>query len=348
MDPGPQRRRGPHARVQPHQAAQAPFQRALARRQELPVPGAHDGGGVAPGYRAPGPAQHPHHAPLLRALRPRLRHPRDVGPATAHLPGAQLQRHQVRPPPAPGPAVPALPHRALCRAVRRLHRARPVLGPSGGVRHVPRRRHRSHPGAARGADARGGRQPRVRTGGPAAGPHRLCAQGHREAADGERAARGPRLLRHRRRRAGGCRPGLLREAGAGGGPQGLHSRQGGRPRPSPVAGQHPPAALLRRCQRGPPRSAGPGPSRRGGPARRVAVGPAGRGPGRSPGPAPRPPSRRSGSGGRRGANAGPSAAWTRGRPGWAGPVCTYPSGGRKKPSWTWWPRTPPKSSYGTD
>ena len=53
------------------------------------------------------------------------------------------------------------------------------------------------------------------------------AQGHREAADGHRAARGPRRDRHRRRRARGGRPGVLRAPGPGGGPQGLRRRQGG-------------------------------------------------------------------------------------------------------------------------
>ena len=48
VDPGPQRGRGAHARVQPHQAAPAAVQHPAARRQELPVPGRHGRRRVAP------------------------------------------------------------------------------------------------------------------------------------------------------------------------------------------------------------------------------------------------------------------------------------------------------------
>ena len=54
-----------------------------------------------------------------------------------------------------------------------------------------------------------------------------------------------------------------------------------------------------------------------------------------------------GNGGPPAKNAARSAAWTRGRPGWAGPTCTSPSGGRKRHCWTWWPRTPPRNSCAT-
>ena len=49
VDPGPQRGRGAHARVQPHQAAPAAVQHPAARRQELPVPRRHPRRRVAPG-----------------------------------------------------------------------------------------------------------------------------------------------------------------------------------------------------------------------------------------------------------------------------------------------------------
>ena len=62
--------------------------------------------------------------PLLRALRPRLRHPRDARPAAAHVPAAHLLGQQVRPPRAPRPAVPAVPHREVLRALRRRGRPR--------------------------------------------------------------------------------------------------------------------------------------------------------------------------------------------------------------------------------
>ena len=80
------------------------------------------------------------------------------------------------------------------------------------------------------------RRPRVRAGRPAARSADRGPQGHREAADGDRAGRGPRLLRPGRGRAGGRRPGLLRAPGPGGGPQGVHRRQGRGPDPGPAGG----------------------------------------------------------------------------------------------------------------
>ncbi len=114
VDPGPQRRRGRDARVQPHQAAPAPLQRAVAGRQELPVPGRHRWRRVAPGH---GQAGHQGQGqPLLRPLRPRLRHPGDARLAAAHLPDPHLQRRQVPRPREAGPALPAVPHREVLRA----------------------------------------------------------------------------------------------------------------------------------------------------------------------------------------------------------------------------------------
>ena len=88
VDPGAQRGRGAHARVQPHQAAPAPLQHPAARRQELPVPGRHPRRGVAPGDGDAGPQAQGR--PLLRPVRPRLRHPRDARPAAAHVPDPHL------------------------------------------------------------------------------------------------------------------------------------------------------------------------------------------------------------------------------------------------------------------
>ncbi len=122
VDPGPQRRRGAHARVQPHQAAPAPVQHPAAGRQELPVPRRHPRRRVAPADGDAGPQAQGR--PLLRALRPRLRDPRDARPAAAHVPAAHLLGQQVRPPPAPRPAVPAVPHREVLRALRRRGRPR--------------------------------------------------------------------------------------------------------------------------------------------------------------------------------------------------------------------------------
>ena len=58
------------------------LQRPPARRQELPVPRRHRRRGVAAGAGDARPQAQGH--PLLRALRPRLRHPRHARPAAAH------------------------------------------------------------------------------------------------------------------------------------------------------------------------------------------------------------------------------------------------------------------------
>ncbi len=119
--------------------------------------------------------------PVLRALRPRLRHPRDPRPAAAHVPDPHLLRHQVRAAPPPRPAVPAVPHREvlgpLCRRGRRgrLRRA------GGGAARVPRRRDRRRRPAARGRHGGRRRRARVRAGGPPARPAHRRAQGHRDA-----------------------------------------------------------------------------------------------------------------------------------------------------------------------
>ena len=117
VDPGPQRRRSHHARVQPDQAAQAPLQRPAAGRQELPVPGRHGERRVAPGHGAAG--DQGQGQPLLRALRPRLRHPGDARLAAADVPDPHLQRQQVPQPPAARAALPALPHREVLGSVHR-------------------------------------------------------------------------------------------------------------------------------------------------------------------------------------------------------------------------------------
>ena len=103
VDPGPQRRRGADARVQPHQAAPAPVQhpaRATTRATRSwpsPLDDEWPRAMVMRGSQAQG-------RPLLRALRPRLRHPRDARPAAAHLPHPHLLRQQARPPRAAGAA----------------------------------------------------------------------------------------------------------------------------------------------------------------------------------------------------------------------------------------------------
>ena len=166
VDPGPQRRRGVHARVQPHQAAPAALQHPAGRRQELPVPRGDGRRRVAP---AAGDAGRPAQGrPLLRALRPRLRDPRDPRPAAAHLPGAHLLGQQARAPPEARPAVPPVPHREVLGAVRRRDRQGALRRAGRRAHPVPRGRHRHGRQAARDRDAGGRRRARVRAGRPAA------------------------------------------------------------------------------------------------------------------------------------------------------------------------------------
>ena len=182
MDRGAQRGRGVDARVQPHQAAPAPVQHQAARRQELPVPGSDHGRAVPEGAgdawaETKGDA-------LLRAVRARLRHPRNARPPAAQLPGAHLQPGQVQRTPAPRSSVPAVPHREVQRAVCGRDRRDAVPPARPRAVRVPRRRHRRHPPAARGRDEAGSERARVRARRTAARPADQRAARRREAADG--------------------------------------------------------------------------------------------------------------------------------------------------------------------
>ena len=246
--------------------------------------------------------------PLLRALRPRLRHPRDPRPAAAHLPDPHLLRQQARPPRAAGAALPAVPHREVLRPVRGRDRQgglRPARRRAG---RLPRRRHRHRRAAPRGRDAGGERRARVRAGGPSPRPARRGPQGHREAADGRREVRGPRRHRDRRRRPRGRGAGLLRAPRPGRRPQGLRARQGRGPHRG-RAGRPRPRGPLRR-------SAADGRAQAGAGARSTR---------------PTPSSTRSGSR-TSGARRSPSAC---------------PSGATSASSWRRSPATPPRSSPAT-
>ena len=214
VDRGPQRGRGAHARVLADQAARAPVQRPLPRRQELPVPRRHPRPGVAPAHGHAGPQAQGR--PLLRPVRPRLRHPGDARPAAADLPGAHLQRRRVPTPRAARPALPQVPHRDVPRAVRRRDRqARSTTGSSPSC---------ASSSTATPTRSSTGSRPQMREAADAQEYERaarfrdrldLGAQGHREAADGRRAQRGPRRRRHRRRRPRGRRCRSSTSAGAG-------------------------------------------------------------------------------------------------------------------------------------
>ena len=173
------RGRGPPARVQLDQGVRPAVQRPLPRRQELPEPRRHAERGVP---AAAGHARAEEEGrPLLRALRPRLGHPRDPRHPHPRLPGAHLLQRRLQ---AGRPDRPPLPA-GLHRQVRR-----PLRGPGerrGAPRHRRRllrlhgRQDRVDDEAARAGDGRGRRGPGVREGRPAARRPRRAPAGDGEA-----------------------------------------------------------------------------------------------------------------------------------------------------------------------
>ena len=140
MDRGAQRGGGALPRVQPHQAAPAPLQHPAQGRQVLPVPRDHPRRGVAAGDGDAG--RQAQGRPLLRALRPRLRDPRDPRPPAAHFPirtctKNKFDRHHRLGRPC------LYAHIEKCAgAVRRRGHRRGVRGLWSPSSRLPRRRHR--------------------------------------------------------------------------------------------------------------------------------------------------------------------------------------------------------------
>src|SRR6266508_277026 len=234
MGAGAERGGGAPARVQPDQAAPAQVQRALPRRQVVPVAGGDGQRGDSPPSRG-ARRQAEGHA-LFRSLRARLCHPRDARPAAAHLPHAHLLARGVRPPAPARPPVHLVRHQQVLGTVRRPHHA-------GGAPRDRGRVHLLHGGpqpagaaAARGGDAGGG-------------PARLRGRQGRGA--GHRGAGGHVRAAALRRAAG---RGAARGAAAG--------PPGGGGRAAPVA-LAPPRPAGKRAGR-PPGRAGCGRSGRGG------------------------------------------------------------------------------------
>ena len=110
MDDCPQRGRGADARVLVDQGAQPAVQHPPARRQELPVPRRDRRRAVAAGDGDARPQAQGD--PLLRPVRPRLRHPRHPRRAAALVPDPHLQPGEVP------PARAARPARACCTTSR--------------------------------------------------------------------------------------------------------------------------------------------------------------------------------------------------------------------------------------
>ena len=184
----------------------------------------------------PGPAGgQAQERPVLRAVRSRLRDPRDARRTHPRLPGADLLERVLRPTGPSPPPVPVLRHRPVLRPVRAgAHRRHGgvVPGGRGGAERVPVRPRASDPRASRSRDARGRPPAGVRAGGQAPGSAHGRPSGAREPGDGALAARGPRRRRAGRGRPGGGVPGLLRPAGPGDGPQGMGGGPRRGPRPS--------------------------------------------------------------------------------------------------------------------
>ncbi len=270
VDDGAQRGRGVDARVLVDQAAQPAVQRPVARRQELSVPRGDGRRGVATGARDARPQAQGH--AVLRAVRPRVRDPRDARSPAAQLPDPHVQPGEVQPAPAARPTVPAVPHREVRRAVRRRDRSGVVPAARRRVVRLPGRRHRRDRQAARDRDAGGGERARVRAGGaPARSAHRR-AQGDRQAADGRRPQRGHRCDRHRRGRSRSGGAGVLRPPRPGRRPQGVRARQGRGADARQARRPHPRGDVRRRtAHRGAEAGAGAGRARRSGHVRGVAL-----------------------------------------------------------------------------
>ena len=138
VDRRQERGRGVLPRVQPHQAAQAALQHPPQGRQVVSVPRGHARRGVAAGDGDARPA--PQGRPLLRALRPRLRDPRDARPPAAHVPDPHVHELEVRPASSARPPVSLRAHREVRGAVRRRHRPRRLHEARAGAARLPRRR----------------------------------------------------------------------------------------------------------------------------------------------------------------------------------------------------------------
>ena len=170
VDPGPQRRRGADARVQPHQAAPAPLQRPAGRRQELPVPGRHRRRRVAPAHGHAGRAS--------------ARASATSGPTPTPTPSARRStcccaRSRCAPARTTSSAATSGSAGRACCSTSRSARARAsARSTTSRLRRAASTSSSSSStatptpvvAAPRGRDARGGRRARVRAGRPAARP----------------------------------------------------------------------------------------------------------------------------------------------------------------------------------
>ena len=189
--------------------------------------------------------------PLLRAVRARVRDPRDARPAAAHVPDPHVHEGQVRPAPPARPPVPLRAHREVRGAVRRRHRPR----------RVRRARRRSCSTSSTASTTRSlkrleqrmqrrGRRSSSSSSRPGVRDQLASVRKAIERQQMVGATRGGlRPHRHRRGRARGERAGLLRAQGPGRRAQGPDRRQGRRRRDARARRPHRRAALRRRAPR---------------------------------------------------------------------------------------------------
>ena len=232
MDRGRHRGRGPAAGVLLDQGVRPAVQREVPRRQVLPVARDHHERGVPAGDGRS--RREEEGREVLRALQPRLGHPRHRRHAAPGLPDAVVQQRGVQAVRPDRPPLPARLHRQVLGPVRGPRRRRRAPPDRRGLRRLHGRAHRRVRQAHPEGDVRRLRGPGLRAGrAPARRPGR-APQGAGEA--------GGRLRRrHRRRRDR-----------AGRGP--ARGRRADLPRPRRP---HPrPAGLGRRPGRGPRHRAG--------------------------------------------------------------------------------------------
>ena len=191
------RGRGAPPRAEPRQAPPAALQRAPARRQVVPVHRRHGRGRVP--ARDVHPRAAPPRRPLLRAVREREEGARDARRAQPRLPVPAVRRAEAGAPLRD--PVPRLPHRALPRAVRRLHLEGRVRGDHRRRDQLPLRRHAHDRARAAAADARGGRRRALRGCGALPEPALRDREPRRAAGGGPARDRLDRRPRRRRRRA---------------------------------------------------------------------------------------------------------------------------------------------------